>query len=105
MAGLTIREKGVRILSAPIAERVGMSFGGLSQRTMALVEVEFECGVCGYGESWINYPPWTEHERVATIREGVAPLLVGHAKHRRLTTGRFPALPFVSQEVHRQVEY
>ncbi len=105
MAGLTIREKGVRILSAPIAERVGMSFGGLSQRTMALVEAKFECGVCGYGESWINYPLWTEHERVATIREGVAPLLVGHAKHRRLTTGRFPALPFVSQEVHRQVEY
>jgi hypothetical protein len=89
MAALTIREKGVRILSAPIAERVGMSFGGLSQRTMALAEAKFECGGCGYGESWSNYPLWTEHERVATIRQGVAPLCVGHAKHRRLTTGRF----------------
>ena len=70
-----------------------------------VVEIKFECGVCGYGESWINYPPWTEHERVATIREGVAPLLVGHGKHRRLTTGRFPALPFDNQEVHREVEH
>ena len=77
MSALTIHGVRVRILHAPIAERVGMSFGGLHRRSTALVEVEADGGLVGYGESWINYPPWAERERVATVREGVAPLLVG----------------------------
>lgn len=75
--GLTIREVHIQILHAPLAEQIGISFGGLSQCSMALVEVKPECGLRGYGESWINYPPWVEHERIATVCEGVTPLLVG----------------------------
>lgn len=74
---LTIRDIHTKILHAPINEQIGMSFGGLWRRSTALVEVEAEGGLVGYGESWINYPPWAEHERVATVREGIAPLLVG----------------------------
>ena len=67
----------MRILRAPTSRRISMSFGDLRERRMALVEIRCEDGLTGYGESWINYPPWAKHERVATIRDGVAPLLVG----------------------------
>lgn len=43
---------------------------------MALIEVEAD-GLVGYGESWINHPPWAASERLATLGEGVAPLLLG----------------------------
>lgn len=66
----------VRILRAPVAEPIRMSFGVLDARRMALIEIESHGGLVGYGESWINYPPWAAAERVATIRHGVAPLLV-----------------------------
>jgi L-alanine-DL-glutamate epimerase-like enolase superfamily enzyme len=67
----------VRILRAPLEQPILMSFGALGSRRMALVEVESDRGLVGYGESWINYPPWAAHERLATIRDGIAPLLVG----------------------------
>lgn len=54
-----------------------MSFSSLRSRRAALVEVEVADGTVGMGESWINYPPWAWVERVATIRDGIAPLLVG----------------------------
>jgi L-alanine-DL-glutamate epimerase-like enolase superfamily enzyme len=74
---LEIHDVRVKLLHAPIAERIGMSFGSLSQRSMALVEVESESGLVGYGEGWINYPPWAGHERVLATREGIRPLLLG----------------------------
>lgn len=66
----------VRVLSAPLDDDVQMSFGSLTSRRVCLVEVEAE-GLVGIGESWINYPAWAERERLATLCEGVAPLLLG----------------------------
>jgi L-alanine-DL-glutamate epimerase-like enolase superfamily enzyme len=65
-------------------------------RSMALVEIESASGLIGYGESWINWPPWAAAERRATIEQGVAPLLIGAdaraigALHARMVAGLEP---------------
>lgn len=66
-----------RVLRAASEDGIAMSFAALTHRAMVLVEVETADGLVGFGESWINYPPWAASERVATLREGVFPLLIG----------------------------
>ena len=66
-----------RVLRARPDEKIAMSFAPLTHRVMILVEVELADGSVGVGETWANYPSWAWWERIATIREGVAPLLVG----------------------------
>lgn len=62
-----------RTVDSPIR----MSFGTLARRVMAVVEVTDTDGFRGRGESWTNYPSWALNERVATVREGLAPVLRG----------------------------
>lgn len=64
----------VRILDAPLDDSVPMSFGRLVRRQVCVVEIDAR-GLTGVGESWINYPAWASHERVATLREVWRPLL------------------------------
>lgn len=72
-----------------------MSFGRLDVRQTCLVEVMAD-GVSGVGESWINYPSWAPAERMATLSEGVAPLVIGadasdpRAVLENLTTALLP---------------
>ncbi|MBK0419405.1 mandelate racemase/muconate lactonizing enzyme family protein [Leucobacter sp. CSA1] len=66
-----------RVYRAPISQGVAMSFAPLSHRVMFLVELSFADGSTGLAESWVNFPVWGWRERVATVLEGVAPLLVG----------------------------
>ncbi|MCU1437279.1 MAG: mandelate racemase/muconate lactonizing enzyme family protein [Naasia sp.] len=79
----------ITVLSAPVAEPIAMSFSQLGSRDMVLVEVLAD-GLTGLGESWVNYPSWAAKERVATIEEGIVPLLVDldvsdpRAVHRHL---------------------
>lgn len=54
-----------------------MSFAPLGHRVMFLVEMTFDDGTTTAAESWVNFPSWGWQERIATIREGIAPLLVG----------------------------
>jgi L-alanine-DL-glutamate epimerase-like enolase superfamily enzyme len=54
-----------------------MSFAPLQRRTTILVELETSEGLTGYGESWANFPSWIEYERLATLREGLFPLIIG----------------------------
>ncbi|ASR36721.1 hypothetical protein BAY61_18865 [Prauserella marina] len=80
----------LRVLRAPVGDGIAMSFSPLRDRSIVLVEVTTDDGLTGRGESWINYPPWAAHERVATLRDGVFPLLLGQdstrisALHERL---------------------
>jgi L-alanine-DL-glutamate epimerase-like enolase superfamily enzyme len=80
----------LRVLRAPAADGIAMSFAPLRHRSAVLVELETEDGLTGQGESWTNYPPWAASERVATLREGVFPLVLGEdarrigALHRRM---------------------
>lgn len=70
----TIESVDVRVFEAPVPLQV--SFGTLTVRRMCLVSISAG-GHVGRGESWVNWPSWACVERVATLREGVAPLLVG----------------------------
>jgi L-alanine-DL-glutamate epimerase-like enolase superfamily enzyme len=72
-----IADVRVRILSVPLEQPIEASFGRLTARSSALVEIESTTGLVGVGESWISFPPWAGVERRATIEQGVAPLLRG----------------------------
>ena len=74
---LRIARVGFHALRAPAGDGVAMSFAPLRQRATALVIVETDDGLTGVGESWVNHPPWALAERQETIRQGVAPLLIG----------------------------
>ncbi|AYY14182.1 mandelate racemase/muconate lactonizing enzyme family protein [Actinobacteria bacterium YIM 96077] len=75
---MRVERLGVTVLSAPLGatDTVAMSFGKLTDRRMCVVEVEAD-GAVGIGESWINYPAWAPRERLGTLCDGVASLLVG----------------------------
>ncbi len=66
-----------RVFRARPDEAIAMSFAPLTHRVMVLIEVELADGSVGVGESWANYPSWAWRERVATIQDGIAPLLIG----------------------------
>ncbi|GAA2415584.1 mandelate racemase/muconate lactonizing enzyme family protein [Actinomadura vinacea] len=72
---LTIDEVSVRVLSAPLSERVPMSFSALTARRSVLVTLR-SGGLSGTGESWVNYPEWGWRERLATL-DGLRPLVLG----------------------------
>ena len=54
-----------------------MALGEMRWRNGCLVEITTDAGVVGIGESWVNFPAWAPAERVATITEGIRPLLIG----------------------------
>ena len=66
-----------RVFRARPGEAIAMSFAPLTHRVMVLIEVELADGSVGTGESWANYPSWAWRERIATIQDGIAPLLIG----------------------------
>lgn len=89
-AGTRIVDARLQVLRAPADDGIAMSFAPMPHRTMVLVEVRTADGRTGYGESWVNYPPWAPAEREATLRDGVFPLILGEdaagiaALHRRM---------------------
>ncbi|MFR9727764.1 mandelate racemase/muconate lactonizing enzyme family protein [Saccharopolyspora sp. MS10] len=76
MSGQPIERIVARVLESPLDECVPMSFSQLKVRRTFLVEVHAG-GEVGIGESWINYPDWAAGERLATLLEGVAPIVLG----------------------------
>lgn len=65
---------------------IPLSCGVLTHRNFGLVEIETSVGITGWGETSINFPPWSVHERKATIEQGLAPMLIGEnpLEHGRL---------------------
>lgn len=63
-------------LRAPLDRPVRMALGEMGWRNGMLVEIETTAGVTGIGESWVNFPAWAPAERVATITQGLRPLLL-----------------------------
>lgn len=72
----------VRVLTAPVSDGTAMSFSTLSRRAMVILELETQNGLVGVGESWVNFPEWAPIERVATIAQGVLPLLMNEDSRR-----------------------
>lgn len=60
-----------------LARPIPLSCGVLTHRNFGLVRVDTDDGLTGWGETSVNFPPWTYRERAATIEEGLAPLLLG----------------------------
>lgn len=94
-SGLRAERMRVTVLSAPLDQTVPMSFGSLADRRVCLVQIDAG-GLTGIGESWINYPAWAPRERLATLCDGIAPLLIGRdvadprQVQRELTTRLLP---------------
>jgi len=65
------------VLGTEIAQPISTSFGTMTHRTMILVNVQTDEGLESWGESWSNFPAWSPHERIHTINDGLAPLLIG----------------------------
>ncbi len=80
--GLEIVGARVQVLTAPVSDGTAMSFSMLSRRATVLLELETRNGFVGIGESWVNFPEWAPTERVATITQGVLPLLIGEDSRR-----------------------
>ncbi|WP_166997331.1 mandelate racemase/muconate lactonizing enzyme family protein [Paramicrobacterium fandaimingii] len=77
LSGSAVTGVACRVYRAPVTTGVAMSFGALDYRVMFLVDVAFDDGTVSTGESWVNYPSWGWRERIATVAEGITPLLVG----------------------------
>lgn len=92
----TVTSAAAKVLRAETNDGVAMSFAPLRYRTTVHVEVGTADGLVGYGESWVNYPEWAYRERIATLEDGVFPLLVGEdaadieAVHASLVRGLEP---------------
>ena len=63
-------------LRAPLERPVRMALGEMHWRNGVLVEIDTTAGLTGLGESWVNFPAWAPAERLATITEGLRPLLL-----------------------------
>ncbi|MER6463817.1 mandelate racemase/muconate lactonizing enzyme family protein [Streptomyces sp. NPDC001288] len=86
MADSRIERSRARVLRAEARDGIAMSFAPLARRSMVLVELTDASGLVGWGESWVNFPPWAVAERVATLTEGVFPLLAGQDCERVAAT-------------------
>jgi len=74
---MIIDQIDVLALQARTSREVRTSFGIMHVRPAVLVRLKAEDGTVGWGESWVNFPSWSLHERIYTIAEGLAPRLVG----------------------------
>lgn len=73
----TIVDLRVATVTVPINEPVRLSFGTLDRRRTMLVEIEVADGTIGYGESWVNWPPWSHTERAAAYVQAIRPHVLG----------------------------
>jgi L-alanine-DL-glutamate epimerase-like enolase superfamily enzyme len=64
-------------LRCPLPEPIKFSLGTLTHRNFALVRVQTDKGITGWGETFVNFPSWAPHERKYTVEQGVKPLLIG----------------------------
>lgn len=74
---MRIKDVSFVLCRAELTKPIPLSCGSLTHRNFGLVRVEIEGGITGWGETSINFPPWSYRERVATIEEGLAPLMIG----------------------------
>lgn len=65
------------ILTLPLQKAVVTSFGEMNERTGVFLKVITDTDECGIGEVWNNFPSWGAHEKIATLKYGMEPLLIG----------------------------
>jgi L-alanine-DL-glutamate epimerase-like enolase superfamily enzyme len=62
---------------APLEKPYRTTFGIMTHRQAVIIALENEDGAAGIGESWINFPLWAPHERLAAFEHGYFPLILG----------------------------
>ncbi len=77
MTPATIRSVEPIFLKLPLERPILSPFGRLDARPNLLVLVRASDGAEGLGEIWANFPPWGCGERIAIVRNVIAPMLVG----------------------------
>lgn len=60
-----------------LAQPLRFSLGAVTHRNFALVEVETDEDICGWGETFVNFPSWALEERKITLEKAITPLVVG----------------------------
>ncbi|NPV71040.1 MAG: mandelate racemase/muconate lactonizing enzyme family protein [Firmicutes bacterium] len=64
-------------LKYKLAQPLSFSLGTITHRNFALVKVETDEGIDGWGETFVNFPFWALEERRITVEKAVSPLLIG----------------------------
>lgn len=65
------------VIDLPLEKPVQTSFDEMKRRTNVLVRIEADTGDFGIGEIWNNFPSWGVYEKIATLKYGISPLLIG----------------------------
>lgn len=65
------------VLTLPLQKPVVTSFGKMENRTGIFLKVHTDTGEFGIGEVWNNFPSWGVYEKIATLKYGIEPLLIG----------------------------
>ncbi|MGE5484537.1 MAG: mandelate racemase/muconate lactonizing enzyme family protein [Ignavibacteriales bacterium] len=60
-----------------LAKPLRFSIGTVTHRNFALVKVETDEGLTGWGETFVNFPFWALEERQVTVEKAIGPLLIG----------------------------
>ena len=74
---MAIREVEFVGLRSALPQPAQFSWGAAAHRNVGLVRVMTDEGLVGVGETSVTFPLWSLEERALTVREGLAPLVVG----------------------------
>src|SRR5690242_18625450 len=65
------------VIEIPLEAPIVAHFGSVSSRTCLLVKIVADSGYFGIGEIWNSFPDWGIYEKIATLKHGIEPLLIG----------------------------
>jgi D-galactarolactone cycloisomerase len=74
---MAIREVEFVGLRSQLPQPARFSWGEAAHRNVGLVRVRTDEGIDGVGETSVTFPLWSLEERALTVREGLAPLVLG----------------------------
>lgn len=66
-------------LRSALPQPARFSWGSASARNVGLIRVTTDDGLTGVGETSVTFPLWSLEERALTVREGLAPLVIGES--------------------------
>lgn len=74
---MAIREVEFVGLRSELPQPARFSWGSAAHRNVGLVRVRTADGLAGVGEASVTFPLWSLEERALTVRQGLAPLVLG----------------------------
>ena len=68
-------------LMTPLKHPIRTSFGAMESRPLLLLQLVDENGIEGWGEAWVNYPPWALDERGVVLHYLLQKILKRSSTH------------------------